>query len=158
MLSQIADGGGFITNSIFTNPTGAPISSRITFSRITEISWPVSLNGATAASSYTITAPDTAVVPLNPWDSPAVVGWAQTTNVLDLGVTAAFRLQLPGIPESASTVSGIDPTTASAWLSTKRPALTLTRNRERERFDTVIENLISTIRPASSFTRIPHIC
>jgi hypothetical protein len=111
VLPQVADGGGFITTLIFTNPTGAPISTRITFWQDNGSLWLVSLNGSTAASGYTVVVPGHSSVFLStPGIGPSVAGWMLATNVAKLGVAAAFRLQLPGIPESEATVVGFDPT------------------------------------------------
>jgi hypothetical protein len=115
VLPQIADGGGFVTTLIITNPTGAPISCRVTFFMDNGSPWPISLNGATAAANYTIVVPGHSSQFLStPGSGPSVAGWAIATNVLNLGLTAAFRLQLPGIPESEATVVGTDPTAGFA--------------------------------------------
>lgn len=111
VMPQVADGGGFITTFIFTNPTGAPISTRVNFWQDNGSPWLLSLNGATAASGYTIVVPGHGSVFLStPGTGPSLAGWALATNVLNVSVAEAFRLQLPGIPESEATVVGFDPT------------------------------------------------
>ncbi len=111
VMPQVADGGGFITTFLFTNPTGAPISTRVNFWQDNGSPWPLSLNGATAASGYTVVVPAHGSVFLSTAGTgPSLAGWALATNVLDVGVAEAFRLNLPGIPESEATVVGFAPT------------------------------------------------
>lgn len=105
VLPQIADGGGFVTTLIFTNPTGAPISCRITFWQDNGSLMPISLNGANPVAGYTIVVPGhSSQFFSTPGTGPLTDGWAILTNVASLSVTAAYRLQLTGLVESEATV------------------------------------------------------
>jgi hypothetical protein len=122
VLPQIADGGGFVTTLIFTNPTGAPITCRITFWQDNGSLMPVSLNGANAVPGYTIVVPGHSSQFLStPGVGPLVDGWATMTNVANLSVTAAYRLQLPGLVESEATVVAIHPTAGFAMPFDETP-------------------------------------
>jgi hypothetical protein len=58
ILPKIADGGGFVTEFIITNPTGALVTCRLTFWQDNGALLPLLLNGATTpSSSYVVAVP-----------------------------------------------------------------------------------------------------
>ncbi len=108
ILPQVADGGGFVTEFLITNPTGAPVTCRLTFWQDSGALLPLSLNGASPNSSYVVLVPGHSTQFLStPGAGPSVTGWGLAENVEKLGVIAAFRQHVSNHPESEATVKGI---------------------------------------------------
>lgn len=143
ILPQIADGGGFVTEFIITNPTGAAITCRLTFWQDNGASLPLSLNGAKASSSYVVLVPGHGTQFLStPGAGPSVTGWGLAENAGEVGVIAAFRLQVPQLPESEATVAAIPATAGFAMAFDETPGFdTGFALANVSQFDTVIENL-----------------
>ena len=143
ILPQIADGGGFVTELIITNPTGATVTCRVTFWQDNGALLPLSLNGANPSSSYVVVVPGHSTQFLStPGAGPSVTGWALAENVQRLGVVAAFRLQVSNRPESEATVEGIPATAGFAMAFDETPGFdTGFALANVSAFDTVIENL-----------------
>jgi hypothetical protein len=143
ILPQIADGGGFVTEFIITNPTGALVTCRLTFWQDNGNPLSLSLNGAAPSSSYVVTVPghSTQFLP-TPGLGPSVTGWALAENVQKLGVIAAYRLHVSNRPESEATVEGIPATAGFAMAFDQTPGFdTGFALANVSPFDTVIENL-----------------
>lgn len=143
ILPQIADGGGFVTELIITNPTGAPVTCRITFWQDNGALLPLSLNGANPSSSYVVVVPghSSQFLP-TPGLGPSVTGWARAENMQQLGIIAAFRLQVSNRPESEATVQGIPATIGFAMAFDETPGFdTGFALANISALDTVIENL-----------------
>lgn len=144
ILPQIADGGGFITEFIITNPTGAPITCRLTFWQDSGSLLPLSLNTAGPFSTYVVTVPGHGTQFLStPGAGPSVTGWGLAENVSQLGVIAAFRRQAATkIPESEATVAAIPGTAGFAMAFDETSGFdTGFALANVSPFDTVIENL-----------------
>jgi len=143
VLPQIADGGGFTTVFIITNPTGATITCRMTFWEDNGNSLPLSLNGAKTASSYVVVVPGHSTQFLStPGAGASVTGWGLAENIAQLGVIAAFRLQVSNLPESEATVEAIPGTAGFAMAFDESPGFdTGFALANVSAFDTVIENL-----------------
>ncbi len=164
VLPQWADGGGFTTVFIFTNPTGAAITCRITFWGDDGSLKKLSLNGATAASGYTIVVPPHGTQFLStPGTGANTEGWALAENVSAIGVVAAYRLVLNPLPESEATVSGIDATAGFAMAFDETTGFdTGFALANVSSTDTVIENLYfydtngNFLYSDSSHTLAPH--
>ena len=142
ILPQIADGGGFITEFIITNPTGAPITCRLTFWQDSGSSLPLSLNGAGPFASYVVMVPGHATQFLStPGAGPSVTGWGLAENISQLGVIATFR-QIATNPKSEATVEAIPATAGFAMAFDETPGFdTGFALANVSPFDTVIENL-----------------
>jgi hypothetical protein len=143
ILPQVADGGGFVTEFIITNPTGAPVTCRLTFWQDNGALLPLSLNAAPPSSSYVVMVPghSTQFLP-TPGLGPSVTGWGLAENVQQLGVIAAFRLHVSNRPESEATVEGIPATAGFAMAFDESPGFdTGFALANVSAFDTVIENL-----------------
>jgi hypothetical protein len=111
IFPQIADGGGFLTEFIITNPTGAPITCRLTFWQNDGTPLLLSLNGAGPLPSYVVMVPGHGTQFLStPGTGAAVTGWGLAENVAKLGVIATFRRQVANTPESEATVQAIPAT------------------------------------------------
>jgi hypothetical protein len=143
ILPQIADGGGFVTELIITNPTGAPLTCRITFWQDNGTFLPLSLNGANPSSSYVVLVPGHSTQFLStPGLGASVTGWGLAENVEKLGVIATFRLKVSNLPESEATVEGIPATAGFAMAFDETPGYdTGFALANVSAFDTVIENL-----------------
>jgi hypothetical protein len=143
ILPQIADGGGFITEFIITNPTGAPVTCRLTFWQDSGAALPLSLNGANPNSSYVVLVPGHGTQFLStPGAGGSVTGWGLAENVQRLGVIAAYRLQVSNRPESEATVEGIPATAGFAMAFDESPGFdTGFALANVSAFDTVIENM-----------------
>jgi hypothetical protein len=143
ILPQIADGGGFVTELIITNPTGAPLTCRVTFWQDNGASLPLSLNGANPSASYVVLVPGHSTQFLStPGLGPSVTGWALAENVQRLGVIAAFRIHVSNLPESEATVEGIPTTAGFAMAFDETTGFdTGFALANVSAFDTVIENL-----------------
>jgi hypothetical protein len=143
VLPQIADGGGFVTEFIVTNPTGAPVTCRLTFWQDSGSPLLLSLNGANPSSSYVVLVPGHGTQFLStPGVGPSVTGWGLADHVEDLGVIAAYRLNVPNVPESEATVKGIPGTGGFAMAFDESPGYdTGFALANVSAFDTVIENL-----------------
>ena len=143
ILPQIADGGGYVTELIITNPTGAPVTCRVTFWGDNGALLPLSLNGANPSSSYVVLVPGHSTQFLStPGTGPSVTGWALAENVQRLGVIAAFRRQVPNVPESEATVAGIPATAGFAMAFDETTGFsTGFALANVSPYDTVIENL-----------------
>lgn len=144
ILPQIADGGNFLTEFIITNPTGAPITCRLSFWQDSGATLPLSLNGAGPLPSYVVMVPGHGAQFLStPGVGASVTGWGLAENVAQLGVIAAFRLQgRPNTPESESTVEAIPSATGFAMAFDETPGFdTGFALANPSAFDTVIENL-----------------
>jgi len=143
ILPQIADGGGFVTELIITNPTGAPLTCRLTFWQDNGALLPLALNGATPSSSYVVQVPGHSTQFLStPGLGPSVTGWGLADNVQRLGVIATFRLKVSNLPESEATVEGIAATAGFAMAFDETPGYdTGFALANVSAFDTVIENL-----------------
>jgi len=143
ILPQIADGGGFVTEFIITNPTGATITCRLTFWKDSGVPLLLTLNGAGPNSTYVVRVPGHSTQFLATQGAGATVtGWGLAENVAQLGVIAAFRLKLPNITESEATVQGIPPTAGFAMAFDETPGFdTGFALANVSAFDTVIENL-----------------
>ena len=143
ILPQIADGGGFVTEFIVTNPTGASLTCRLRSGRITDALLPLSLNGANPSSSYVVVVPGHSTQFLStPGVGPSVTGWGLAENVERLGVIATFRLKVSNLPESEATVEGIPATAGFAMAFDETPGYdTGFALANVSAFDTVIENL-----------------
>ena len=143
ILPQIADGGGFVTEFIITNPSGSLVTCRLTFWQDNGNPLLLSLNGAPPSSSYVVTVPghSTQFLP-TPGLGPSVTGWALAENVQELGVIAAYRLHVSNRPESEATVEGIPATVGFAMAFDQSPGFdTGFALANVSSFDTVIENL-----------------
>lgn len=143
VLPQIADGGGFVTEFIITNPTGAPVTCRVSFWGDNGSPLSLSLNGANPSSSYVVLVPGHSAQFLStPGVGSSVTGWALADNVESLGIVAAFRLQVPNEPESEATVQGIPGTAGFAMAFDETSGFdTGFALANVSYFDTVIENL-----------------
>ncbi len=143
ILPQIADGGGFLTQLIITNPTGNAITCRLTFWQDDGTSMLLSLNGGSPSSSYVIQVPGHATKFLStPGAGPSVTGWGLAENVSHLVVIAAFRLELPKLPESEATVEAVPGTVGFAVAFDESPGFdTGLALANPSAFDTAIENL-----------------
>jgi hypothetical protein len=143
ILPQIADGGGFVTELIITNPTGAPLTCRVTFWQDNGALLPLSLNGANPSASYVVVVPGHSTQFLStPGAGPSVTGWGLAENVERLGVIATFRLQVSNRPESEATVQGIPATAGFAMAFDETTGYdTGFALANVSAFDTVIENL-----------------
>jgi hypothetical protein len=143
VLPQIADGGGFVTEFIVTNPTGAPVTCRLSFWQDNGSPLPLSLNGANPSSSYVVLVPGHSTQFLaTPGVGSSVTGWGLADNVESLGVIAAFRLTASNVPESEATVKGIPGTSGFAMAFDETPGFdTGFALANVSPFDTVIENL-----------------
>lgn len=143
ILPQIADGGGFVTELIITNPTGAPVTCRLTFWGDSGALLPLSLNAAKPASSYVVTVPGHSTQFLStPGLGASVTGWALAENVQRLGIIAAFRLTVSNRPESEATVAGIPATAGFAMAFDQTPGFdTGFALANVSAFDTVFEHL-----------------
>ena len=143
ILPQIADGGGFVTEFIITNPTGAPVTCRLTFWQDNGALLPLSLNGADPSSSYVVLVPGHSTQFLStPGAGPSVTGWGLAENVERLGVIAAYRLKVSNRPESEATVKGIPATGGFAMAFDETPGFdTGFALANVSAFDTAIENL-----------------
>ena len=107
ILPQIADGGGFLTEFIITNPTGAPITCRLSFWGDDGNPLFLSLNGAGPLPTYVVMVPGHATEFLStPGVGAGVTGWGRAENVSDLGVIATYRLLRQSSPEAEATVPG----------------------------------------------------
>jgi len=144
ILPQIADGGGFLTEFIITNPTGAPISFRLTFWSDQGNPLFLSLNGAGALPTYVVNVPGHATVFLSTPGGlgASVEGWGIAENVSDLGVIAAYRLIRQTSPEAEATVPGIPATGGFAMAFDETSGFdTGFALANVSPYDTVIENL-----------------
>jgi len=143
ILPQIADGGGFVTEFIITNPTGAAITCRLTFWQDNGALLPLSLNGANPSSSYVVLVPGHSTQFLStPGAGGSVTGWGLAENVQQLGVIAAFRLKVSNLPESEATVEAIPATAGFAMAFDETPGYdTGFALANVSALDTVIENL-----------------
>jgi hypothetical protein len=143
ILPQIADGGGFVTEFIITNPTGASITCRLTFWSDNGNPLPLSLNGASPLSSYAVMVPGHGSQFLStPGTGSSVTGWGLAENAAQLGVIAAFRLKASHAPESEATVEAIPGTAGFAMAFDETPGFgTGFALANVSAFDTVIENL-----------------
>ncbi len=107
ILPQIADGGGFLTEFIITNPTGAPITCRLSFWGDDGNPLFLSLNSAGPLPTYVVMVPGHATEFLStPGIGAGVTGWGRAENVSDLGVIATYRLLRQSSPEAEATVPG----------------------------------------------------
>ena len=143
ILPHIADGGGFLTEFIITNPTGAPITCRLTFWQDNGNPLLLSLNGAGPLPSYVVMVPGHATQFLStPGAGAVLTGWGLAENVSQLGVIATFRRQVTGAPESEGTVAAIPATAGFAMAFDETPGFdTGFALANVSPFDTVIENL-----------------
>ena len=106
ILPHLADGGGFLTQFIITNPTGAPITCRLTFWQDGGGPLSISLNGLGPLPTYVVVVPGHSSQFLStPGSGTLVTGWGLAENVSQLGVIAAFNRQVPNAPESEATVA-----------------------------------------------------
>ena len=164
ILPHLADGGGFLTEYIITNPTGAPITCRLTFWQDSGASLLVSLNGAGPLPTYVVMVPGHSTQFLStPGTGNLVTGWALAENVSQLGVIAAFRRQVANAPESEATVPGTPGTAGFAMAFDETAGYhTGFALANVSAFDTVIENLYfydttgALIFSDSSHTLEPH--
>lgn len=144
ILPQIADGGGFLTEFIITNPTGAPITCRLTFWGDDGNPLLLSLNGAGPLPSYVVMVPGYATQFLSTpgGTGPSVTGWGLAENVSQLAVIAAFRLQRQSNPESEATVEATPATVGFGMAFDETPGFdTGFALANPSPTDTVIENL-----------------
>ncbi|HLN03533.1 MAG TPA: hypothetical protein VK335_29875 [Bryobacteraceae bacterium] len=142
ILPQIADGGGFLTELIITNPTGAPITCRLTFWQDIGTPLLLSLNAAGPLPSYVVMVPGHGTQFLStPGTGPGVAGWGLAENVAQLGVIATFRRKVNGL-ESEATVEAIPATAGFAMAFDETPGFdTGFALANVSAYDTVIENL-----------------
>jgi hypothetical protein len=147
ILPQIADGGGFLTEFIITNPTGAPITCRLTFWQDDGNPLLLSLNGAGPLPTYVVMVPGHATQFLStPGTGSGVTGWGLAENIAQLGVIATFRRQVANTPESEATVVATPGTAGFAMAFDETPGTpgnfdTGFALANVSPFDTVIENL-----------------
>jgi len=143
ILPHLADGGGFLTQFIITNPTGATITCRLTFWQDSGASLSVSLNGTGPLPTYVIVVPGHSSQFLStPGTGTLVTGWGLAENVSQLGVIAAFNRQVPNAPESEATVAATPGTAGFAMAFDETAGYhTGFALANVSAYDTVIENL-----------------
>lgn len=164
ILPQIADGGGFLTEFIITNPTGAPITCRLTFWGDDGSPLLLSLNGGPPLPTDVVMVPGHATEFLStPGQGAGVTGWGVAENVSQLDVIATFRLSRQGSPESEATVEATPATAGFAMAFDETTGFdTGFALANVSTTDTVIENLYfydttgALIVADSSHTLGPH--
>ena len=146
ILPHLADGGGFLTEFIITNPTGAPITCRLTFWQDGGGPLSVSLNQTGPLPTYVVMVPGHSTQFLSTGGTGSLVtGWGLAENVEQLGVIAAFRRQAqpPNFPVEAEATVAATPGTAGFAMAFDETAGYHTgfALANASAFDTVIENL-----------------
>jgi len=115
VLPQIADGGGFTTVFIITNPTGDSITCRLTFWQDDGNPLPLTLNGSGPLSTYVVQVPGHSTQFLStPGVGSSVAGWGIVENAARLGVIATYHRVVTGAPESEATVAATPATAGFA--------------------------------------------
>jgi len=142
ILPQIADGGGFITQILLTNPTGNAITCRLTFWKDDGAPLFLSLSGGGPLPTYVVKVPGHGTQFLTtPGLGSSVTGWALAENVAQLGVIAAFR-KVDGNPVSEATVAATPATAGFGMAFDESPGFdTGFALANVSPFDTAIENL-----------------